>query len=360
MTSALELRQVSKIYGSGPTEVRALCDVDLSVERGELVAIMGPSGSGKSALLTIAGSLEEATSGEVLVDGVDLASVSRSQRAQDATPVDRLGLSGLQPARRADGDRERHPAARLDGLGPRAARAAGLRGDGAARRRRTVPSATPTAVRRRAPTGSDRPSDHRRTPAAARRRADRRAGLRLGRRVRELPRCGPTRRAPRLLGRQSRARAAREGEVRPAGNVRLGTGRSTGQVGEGLAAAGVRDPTLDCPRRSPARGLDGPLGEVPRSREDVRNGFRLRRAAGRTTGRGPGGRSAPGRRSASRGGHTTGRAARSRGGRGCAASTRESPLRREPFDVLQPRERRQRPRKASLSPPWLPVSQNAS
>jgi putative ABC transport system ATP-binding protein len=82
MTSVLELRRVSKIYGSGPTEVRALCDVDLSVERGELVAIMGPSGSGKSTLLTIAGSLEQPTSGEVLVDGVDLATVSRSARAQ--------------------------------------------------------------------------------------------------------------------------------------------------------------------------------------------------------------------------------------------------------------------------------------
>jgi putative ABC transport system ATP-binding protein len=82
MTSALELRQVSKTYGSGPTEVHALRDVDLSVERGELVAIMGPSGSGKSTLLTIAGSLEQPTRGEVLVDGVDLASVSRSDQAQ--------------------------------------------------------------------------------------------------------------------------------------------------------------------------------------------------------------------------------------------------------------------------------------
>ena len=82
MTSALELRQISKIYGSGPAEVRALLDVDLSVEGGELVAIMGPSGSGKSTLLTIAGSLEEPTTGQVLVDGVDLASVSRSQQAQ--------------------------------------------------------------------------------------------------------------------------------------------------------------------------------------------------------------------------------------------------------------------------------------
>jgi putative ABC transport system ATP-binding protein len=82
MSGALELRQVTKVYGSGPIEVRALSDVDLSVERGELVAIMGPSGSGKSTLLTIAGSLEEPTSGQVLVDGVDLASVSCSERAR--------------------------------------------------------------------------------------------------------------------------------------------------------------------------------------------------------------------------------------------------------------------------------------
>ena len=81
MTSALELRQVSKVYGSGPTEVRALRDVDLSVEPGELVAIMGPSGSGKSSLLTIAGSLEAATSGQVLVAGVNLTSMSRSGQA---------------------------------------------------------------------------------------------------------------------------------------------------------------------------------------------------------------------------------------------------------------------------------------
>jgi putative ABC transport system ATP-binding protein len=81
MTLALELQQVSKIYGSGPSEVRALEAVDLMVERGELVAIMGPSGSGKSTLLTIAGSLEEASSGQVLVDGVDLATISRSDRA---------------------------------------------------------------------------------------------------------------------------------------------------------------------------------------------------------------------------------------------------------------------------------------
>jgi putative ABC transport system ATP-binding protein len=82
MTCALTLRQVSKVYGSGPTEVCALRNVDLRVERGELVAVMGPSGSGKSTLLTIAGSLEEATDGQVLVDGIDLASISRSEQAK--------------------------------------------------------------------------------------------------------------------------------------------------------------------------------------------------------------------------------------------------------------------------------------
>jgi putative ABC transport system ATP-binding protein len=82
MTTALELHQVSKVYGSGANEVHALSEVDLSVKRGELVAVMGPSGSGKSTLLTIAGSLEEATSGQVLVDGTDLATVSRTDRAK--------------------------------------------------------------------------------------------------------------------------------------------------------------------------------------------------------------------------------------------------------------------------------------
>ena len=81
-TTVLELREVSKVYGTGPAQVNALRRVNLSVCRGELVAVMGPSGSGKSSLLTIAGSLEEPTSGQVLVLGTDLTDLSPNDQAR--------------------------------------------------------------------------------------------------------------------------------------------------------------------------------------------------------------------------------------------------------------------------------------
>jgi putative ABC transport system ATP-binding protein len=81
MTYVLELNRVSKVYGSGASEVHALNEVDLAVEPGELVAVMGPSGSGKSTLLTIAGSLEEPTDGAVSVGGLPLARLTRNERA---------------------------------------------------------------------------------------------------------------------------------------------------------------------------------------------------------------------------------------------------------------------------------------
>jgi putative ABC transport system ATP-binding protein len=80
--SMLQMHQVSKVYGAGPSEVRALSAVDLSVEAGEMVAVMGPSGSGKSTLLTIAGSLEDPTGGEVRVGGEALSGMSRAARAR--------------------------------------------------------------------------------------------------------------------------------------------------------------------------------------------------------------------------------------------------------------------------------------
>ena len=80
--SLLELDQISKFYGEGATAVRALYEIDLSVDEGHLVAVMGPSGSGKSTLLTIAGSLEEPTSGEVCIGGAALSRLSRNDKAR--------------------------------------------------------------------------------------------------------------------------------------------------------------------------------------------------------------------------------------------------------------------------------------
>jgi putative ABC transport system ATP-binding protein len=78
----LELRHVSRAYGHGADEVTALSDVSLSVEPGQLVAVMGPSGSGKSTLLTIAGTLEEPSSGEVLVNGRLVSGASAAEQAR--------------------------------------------------------------------------------------------------------------------------------------------------------------------------------------------------------------------------------------------------------------------------------------
>ncbi len=77
----LELREVRRVHGSGPTEVHALRGVSLAVSPGELVGIMGPSGSGKSTLLNLAGGLDAPTTGEVYVEGEHLGSMSRKRLA---------------------------------------------------------------------------------------------------------------------------------------------------------------------------------------------------------------------------------------------------------------------------------------
>lgn len=76
----LELRQVSKIYGSGDAAMRALRGVSLRVDRGEFVAVMGPSGSGKSTCMNILGCMDQPTSGQYLFQNVDVGSLSRDQR----------------------------------------------------------------------------------------------------------------------------------------------------------------------------------------------------------------------------------------------------------------------------------------
>lgn len=77
----LRCEGLRKIYGSGDGQVTALDGIDLSVDRGEFVAIVGASGSGKSTLLHILGSVDVPSSGRVLVEGTDVSTLNRTQAA---------------------------------------------------------------------------------------------------------------------------------------------------------------------------------------------------------------------------------------------------------------------------------------
>lgn len=79
--SLMELKDVTKVYGSGAAVVHALAGVDLRIEKGEFVAIMGPSGSGKSTAMNMLGCLDTPSSGQYLFKGVEVGQLSRDQRA---------------------------------------------------------------------------------------------------------------------------------------------------------------------------------------------------------------------------------------------------------------------------------------
>ena len=78
---ATEARSVSKVYGSGANQVKAIDDVSFSVERGEFVALVGPSGSGKTTMLAMLAGLLQPSSGSVLIDGEDLLEMGDGRRA---------------------------------------------------------------------------------------------------------------------------------------------------------------------------------------------------------------------------------------------------------------------------------------
>jgi ABC-type lipoprotein export system ATPase subunit len=80
-SALLELRNVSKIYGHGEAEVRALDGINLHIDAGEFAAVMGPSGSGKSTAMNIIGCLDRPTSGSYLFSGVEVGRLERQQRA---------------------------------------------------------------------------------------------------------------------------------------------------------------------------------------------------------------------------------------------------------------------------------------
>jgi putative ABC transport system ATP-binding protein len=79
--NVIEIRGLTKVYEMGEVEVRALAGVDLFVRQGEFLAVMGPSGSGKSTLMNILGCLDRPTAGTYLLDGVDVSTLNRDERA---------------------------------------------------------------------------------------------------------------------------------------------------------------------------------------------------------------------------------------------------------------------------------------
>ena len=86
----IELKNVQKVYGTGAAQVVALKNINFKANLGEVVLIMGPSGAGKSTFLTIAGSLQKPTAGEVIVDGQNIAHISA--RASDHLRLTQLGF----------------------------------------------------------------------------------------------------------------------------------------------------------------------------------------------------------------------------------------------------------------------------
>ncbi|HEY8370932.1 MAG TPA: ATP-binding cassette domain-containing protein, partial [Thermodesulfobacteriota bacterium] len=81
MTPLIRLLGVTKVYGTGAAAVHALRGVDLDIDEGEFVAVMGASGSGKSTCLNIIGCLDTPTGGSYRFGGVEVGSLTRNQRA---------------------------------------------------------------------------------------------------------------------------------------------------------------------------------------------------------------------------------------------------------------------------------------
>lgn len=77
----LKVHNLSKVYGKGDTQIKALDDISFNVEKGEFVAIVGPSGSGKSTLLHILGGVDTPSSGQVLVNGTDICALDQTKLA---------------------------------------------------------------------------------------------------------------------------------------------------------------------------------------------------------------------------------------------------------------------------------------
>ncbi|MFN3480704.1 MAG: ABC transporter ATP-binding protein [Thermodesulfovibrionales bacterium] len=78
----IEAKEITKIYKLGDIDLKALCGVTVSIEKGEFLSIMGPSGSGKSTFMNILGCLDRPTQGRYLLDGIDVSGFKRDELAQ--------------------------------------------------------------------------------------------------------------------------------------------------------------------------------------------------------------------------------------------------------------------------------------
>ena len=170
----IELAGVEKVYRTGKVAYRALRGVDLTIDAGEMVAIVGPSGSGKSTIMNMITGIDRPTAGTVTVDGRRIDEMSEEELAvwRGARVGRRVPV--LPAAADADRARERDAAARL--LAPRApARAPRDRAAQPRARRAGRQGRQPAgrALRRPAAARRDRPRARRRPAAADRRRADR-------------------------------------------------------------------------------------------------------------------------------------------------------------------------------------------
>ncbi len=119
MAKLIELRDVYKIYGEGlESEVRALDGVSLDIEKGEFVAVVGQSGSGKSTMMNVLGCLDIPTRGTYLLDGVDVRELSDKAALPHPQQADRVYFPAVQPDPEPDGAGKRGAAADLSGHRP--------------------------------------------------------------------------------------------------------------------------------------------------------------------------------------------------------------------------------------------------